>query len=106
MSTRLEQLEKLHALDPADPFVTYGIALEHAKVHKRQPALDWLNKTLAIDPNYFYAYYQLAKLHTELGDDATARKVLTDAITKARAVQDPDAQHAAQEMNDLLQTLD
>ena len=106
MSDRLSQLEKLHAADPNDPFVTYGIALEHGKAGAFDTALDWLDRTLAIDRNHCYAYYQKAKMHSELGDDAKARAVLNEGIAVARQAGGPDAAHAAEEMGQLLTELD
>ena len=38
MTNRLEQLRQLHNNDPTDPFVTYGIALEHGKAKDLEQA--------------------------------------------------------------------
>lgn len=106
MSDRLAQLEKLHDADPNDPFVTYGIALEHGKAGAFDQALGWLDKTLAIDAQYCYAYYQKAKMFSELGEDAKARAVLNEGIAIARQAGNADATHAAEEMGQLLAELD
>ena len=47
MPTRYEQLEKLHAADPADADITYMIAMEHTKLNgpngrDHQAVIDWL----------------------------------------------------------------
>ena len=102
--SRLEQLHKLHAADPRDPFCTYGIALEHAKTHDFDEAIRWLDKTLAADPNYCYAYFQKAKMLAEKGDEAGARDVLNTGIATARKLGNPDANHAAEEMATLLES--
>ena len=103
LSDRLEQLEKLHAADPADPFLNYGIALEHYKAQRLEDALAWLDKTLELDSHYCYAYYQKAKLLSDLGDDDTARAVLEAGM--ASAVEAGD-EKARSEMAELLSVLD
>ena len=102
MADRLEQLLKLHAADPADPFCTYGIALEHAKQGRTDDALGWLDKTLAADAGYCYAYFQKGKLLAERGDGAAARIVLERGINAARAAKDP---HAEAELMSLLESV-
>lgn len=100
---RLEQLHKLHKADPADPFCTYGIALEHAKVEEHDSALEWLDKTLELDADYFYAYFQKAKAFMQKGDDDDAKAALEIGIARANAKGDA---HAASEMQDLMMDLD
>src|SRR5690606_1082764 len=102
MSDRLAQLMKLHEAEPDDPFCTYGIALEHAKAARYDEALAWLDKTLAADANYCYAYFQKAKVYIARGDDAAARQVLTEGMEAARRAGD---EHARGEMGELLSTV-
>lgn len=85
MSDRLAQLEKLRAADPDDADVPYMIALEHAKLGDPAAAVRHLDQTLALDPGYHYAYYQKAKMLSELGEDDDARAVLDHGITRATA---------------------
>ena len=105
MPDRLSQLTALHEADPSDPFLTYGIALEHAKVHRFEEQVQWLDRTLELDREYAYAYYQKAKAYSELGKEAEARSVLETGIHVARQSTNPDAAHAAQEMQELLETI-
>ena len=102
MSTRLDQLTKLHAVDPADPFLTYGIALEHIKVHDPKTGLIWLDKTLALDANYFYAYFQKAKALSELDREDEAKQVLTVGMAAAKKAGDG---HALSEMQGLFESM-
>jgi tetratricopeptide (TPR) repeat protein len=107
MTQRLEQLKKLHAADPADPFCTYGIALEIAKTGQVDEALSWLDKTLELDPHYCYAYFQKGKILSGVGRSSEARTVLTDAIKLARNIpNNPEAAHAAEEMAALLDSIE
>jgi tetratricopeptide (TPR) repeat protein len=104
MTQRLEQLKKLHAADPGDPFCTYGIALEIAKAGDTPQALAWLDKTLELDDTYCYASFQKGKLLDEAGRTEEAKAILSAAITKARSIPDnPEAAHAAEEMAALLE---
>ncbi len=100
---RLEQLHKLHKADPQDPFCTYGIALEHSKAEEFDTAIEWLDKTIALDADYFYAYFQKAKAYMEKGDDDQAKAVLETGIQRANAKGDA---HAASEMQDLMMDID
>ncbi len=105
MSDRLTKLLKMYEADPADPFCTYGIALEHAKAAQTAQAMTWLDKTLALDPHYSYAYYQKAKILSQQGDVAQARQVLQTGMADAAQTGTPDAQHAHAEMRTLLEAL-
>lgn len=100
---RLAKLQQLHQADPADPFLTYGIALEHAKAAQHDQALHWLDRTLQIDEKYCYAYYQKARVLLQLDQNDQARQVLTQGLGKAQAAGD---QHAASEIRELLASLE
>jgi len=102
MTDRLEQLKKLYAADPNDAFCTYGIALELAKTGQHDEALDWLKKTLEIDADYFYAYYQQGRILSESGNDDAAIEALNTGIAAAKGKDD----HAAGEMQELLMSID
>jgi len=88
MSDRLAQLLKLHEADPADPFVTYGVAMEYVKAEAFDDAIAWLDKTLERDAAYCYAYYQKAKALSQLGRDEEARDVVKAGMTAAQTAGD------------------
>ena len=98
MNDRLEQLKKLHAADPNDPFLTYGIALELAKVDALEEALTWLDQTLARDANYCYAYYQKAKMLSEMGEDKQAQTAISQGLEAAKRVGDDKAHSELMEL--------
>jgi len=104
-SDRLTQLLKLHQADPADPFCTYGIALEHAKTGRHDEAIHWLDLTLKNDAGYCYAYFQKAKALSEKGEADAARQVLTDGIAAATRIGTGESLHAAEEMRGLMESL-
>ncbi|QQE10757.1 hypothetical protein JD969_14790 [Planctomycetota bacterium] len=103
MSDRLNQLKTMYEADPTDPFVPYGIALEYAKAEAFETALEWLDKTLKLDKHYCYAYFQKGKMFSELGEEEDAKKVLELGVKMAVEAGD---QHAASEINDLLEMMD
>ena len=101
MTQRLEQLLSFHEADPNDPFCSYGIALEHIKAGRGDEAIHWLDKTLGIDPQYCYAFYQKAKLLAQQADTAAASQVLQDGMRIAKQAGDD---HALSEMAELLES--
>jgi len=103
MSDRLAQLLKLHQADPADPFLSYGIALEYAKAGEISDALSWLDRTLEADALYCYAYFQKAKLLDAEGESAAARAAGEAGLAAARKAGD---QHAEGEIAELLASID
>jgi len=98
MTDRLTKLEQMLAADPSDADLPYMIALEHMNAEDFDTAITWLDKTLALDAHYHYAYFQKAKALSELGDDMAALEVLADGI--AKATHDGDAK-AMGELNEL-----
>lgn len=102
MSERLTQLQKLLALTPADPFLLYGVALEHKKAGDADKAIDFLRQTLVADQNYCYAYYQLGQVSESIGDVEAARRAYNDGVVAAGRAGDG---HAASEIKGALQAL-
>jgi len=102
MSERLEKLLAFHEQDPNDAFCTYGIAMEHMKTGAHAEAITWLDKTLTIDADYAYAYFQKARALSEQGDAEAARAVADEGIAAAQRSGD---QHAAEELVGLKETL-
>lgn len=102
MNGRLEQLKKMYAADGADTFVTYALAMELDKAGDTAAAIEWLDKTLAIDPDYAYCYYQKGRLLIAAGRTDDARAVLREGEKAALRVGD---QKATSELRQLLQTI-
>ena len=100
MADRLEQLRKLHQTDPQDPFVTYGIAMEHCKRNEHEEAIRWLDQTLTLDKHYCYAYFQKGRILSETSQTE-------DAVTALRAgmqaAQEAGDDHAHAEISQLLE---
>jgi tetratricopeptide (TPR) repeat protein len=88
---RLQRLEKLLALDPADPFVLYGLAQEHAKLEHVAQACELYDRCLQIDATYCYAYYHKAKLLSEHEQVEQAVSTIQAGMSAARACRDTKA---------------
>jgi tetratricopeptide (TPR) repeat protein len=99
----IAQLTKLLAIDPADTFVLYGLAQEHARLGQHEQAIQWYDKCLAIDPLYCYAYFHQARSHQALGDLPAAASTIRQGIDAARKAQDGKA---LSELQGLLVELD
>lgn len=102
MTQRLEQLRKLHDADPADADVVYMIAMEHSKAGDDEQALEWLDKTIALDAHYHYAYFQKGKAFGALGRDSEARDAIQEGLNQANAAGDAKA---AGELGELLASM-
>ncbi len=91
MSDRIAKLRKLLDLDPADTFVLYGLAQEHAKLGEHAHALALYDRLLAADANYFYAYYFKAKALVALARPDEAQRAVAEGLKRAAAAGDPKA---------------
>ncbi|MFK7789405.1 MAG: tetratricopeptide repeat protein [Phycisphaeraceae bacterium] len=100
---RLEQLQKLHAADPNDADLPYMIALELGKSGDCLAAIDWLDKTIALNAHYHYAYFQKAKMQDEEGEGADALVTLDEGIKQATEAGDAKAIGELQELRTMME---
>ena len=91
----MQQLLAMLEREPNDPFLLYGIALEHKKSGDVKAAIEHLDRVIAIDPNYFYAYYQRGLAFEAAGDLDAAKRSYREGISAARKGGD---EHAAGEI--------
>lgn len=101
--SRLAQLEKLHATDPADADLMYMLAQEHAKLREFIIAVEWYDRCLARDPEYHYAYYHKARAQQAADDIAGA--LASIRAGKVRALRAGNAK-AANELGAFLDELE
>lgn len=92
MSPRLASIVKMLETAPADAFLLYGAALEHKKAGDFTQAIEYLDKTLAADAGYCYAYYQKGQCQESLNDFEAAAATYRAGITAARRVGDAKAE--------------
>src|SRR5947199_207461 len=83
-SQRVDHLHAMLQKQPNDPFLLYGIAMEHKKFNEPAQAIDFLNRVILQDANYCYAYYQLGQIFESTGDAALAIKSYNDGIAAAK----------------------
>ena len=100
---RMRQLQQMLQRQPDDPFLLYGMAMEHKKAGAAAAALDFFGQVLRRDPNYCYAYYQRALVHESLGDVEAARQSLREGLEAADRAADA---HARGEIEAALATLE
>ncbi len=103
MTDRLNQLKKLYQTDPNDSFLTYGIALEYAKTDDIEEAIQWLDKTLSLNADDCYSYFQKGKMLCELGEDQQAIQILQTGITTADRLGEAKA---SSELRELLASIE
>jgi predicted Zn-dependent protease len=101
-AARREQLERLLKSDAKDPFLRYGLAMEHAAEGQHATAARLFAELLADSPDYIPAYFHSAQALLRDGRNGEARQVLEAGIARARLGGDV---HAAEEMKGLLGTV-
>jgi Tfp pilus assembly protein PilF len=100
--TRKEQILEMLAAEPGDPFLRYGLAMEHISAGDDAAAIDCFKELLADNPDYVPAYLQLAQACVRLGRLDEAREDFRRGIDVARKNNDL---HAAEEMQNFLASL-
>jgi tetratricopeptide (TPR) repeat protein len=101
-----EKLPKLFAMlerQPNDAFLLYGIALEYKKLNEPAKAIEFLDKTIAADAGYCYAYFQRGQVLEQTGDPAGAKSAYESGIAAAKRVGDA---HAQSELEGALSMID
>lgn len=86
MPDRLTKILALLDKSPADAELLYAAALEHKKAGVLDQAIAFLDRTIAADVGYCYAYYQKGQTQEELGDSDAAAATYREGITQARRV--------------------
>jgi Flp pilus assembly protein TadD len=101
--TRKQQLEEMLAAEPDDPFLRYGLAMEHVSAGADDEAVRCFGELMAKSPDYVPAYLQAGQALIRLGRDDEARRVWRTGIDVARR---QGNKHAADEMTDFLDRID
>ena len=83
MPERLQKLLEMLDKQPNDPFVLYGIALEHKKAGEFPRSIEFLDRTLSADPGYCYAYFQKGQVFEEMGKVEEAKQAYREGIVAA-----------------------
>ena len=101
-SERLEKLAKMLEREPNDTFVLYGIALEYKKLGDPRAAMEFLDRTIGVDPGYCYAYHQKGLVYESNGDVEAARASYRAGVEAATKKGDEHARSEIQAALDML----
>lgn len=84
MNKRLEELLKMMAEDPKDPFLRYVYALELIALNRQAEAYEKLEELLNETPDYLPAYYIISRTAIDLQKSEVAVNWLTKGIQLAQ----------------------
>lgn len=87
----IDQLLRVLAAEPNDPFAVYALAQAYAKAGKTAEAVEHYDKCLTADPTYCYAYYHKAKALEDAGRVPEAIEVLRAGKVAAKRAGDSHA---------------
>jgi tetratricopeptide (TPR) repeat protein len=102
MTDRLSKIQAMLQTSPDDAFLHYAASLEHRKSNDLYRALASLDRTIAIDPNYSYAYFQKGQVLEEQGQPGQASRAYQAGLEAARRAGDARAMSELQAALDLL----
>ena len=101
--SRLEQIESMLHDEPNDPELRYMLAMEHASGGNDAEAVRCFQDLIARCPDYAPAYHQGGRTLVRLDRIAEAQEMLRKGIPIALK---NNNQHAAGEMQELLESLE
>ena len=107
-SKRMQQIEALLAEEPNDPFLRYGMAMEHSSLGDDTSAVQVLKDLIQLDEQlpYIPAFLMCAQALNRLQRDDEAIPLLKQGIAAARRVGTPEALHSLSELQGLLATIE
>ena len=103
MKSRLEQIQAMLADDPNDPFLRYGLAMEHVSRGDDEEAVRCFRGMVQDLPDYVAAYQQAAQALVRLNRVDEARDMFRRGIAVAGQTGN---RHAQDEMQGMLDGLD
>jgi len=80
MPTRIEQLEKILALDPNDPMTHFGLGGAYGEAGQWEQSAEAFKKAIALKPDYTAAYNGLTEALRALGRTGELRAMLEEGI--------------------------
>ena len=103
VSNRMLQLQTMLEKEPNETFLLYGLALEYKKMNDSAHAIEFLDRVIALDPGYCYAYHQKGLVYEEAGDVKAAASAYRAGIEAAKTKGD---HHARQEIEAALSMIE
>lgn len=101
--SRKQQIEEMLAEDPHDPFLRYGLAMEHVGAGQDEEAVRCFEELLQTTPDYVPGYMQAGRTLARLDRLEDARLMFRAGIAAAQKQGD---MHAAEEMAGFLEGLE
>ena len=101
--SRKQQIEEMLAEEPNDPFLHYGLAMEHLSEGDEESAVKRFHELIRITPDYVPAYLQAGQALIRLGRIPEARETFERGSQVAQKQND---EHAYQEMQGFLAGLE
>ena len=92
---RISRITEFLQSNPKDNFLRHALALEYIKIEDITGARDLFEAILTESPDYIGSYYHLAKLLTEMGEQALAIEWYEKGMAAAKLAKD---QHAYNEL--------
>ena len=100
---KLETLEEFVRASPDEPLPRYALAMEYRSLGRLEDAVSTFCDLLARRPEYVPTYLMLGQTLIGLGRPEQARPILEQGIAAAQKAGD---RHAADELQDALDSLD
>lgn len=100
--SRLEQIEKMLAAEPADVFLNFSLAMEYVHAGRQEDAIAQFVRVADLDSDYVAVYPQWANLLIGLGRKEEAQGVLSRGIASAERIGD---KHAGEKMTETMKVL-
>ncbi len=101
-TSRLDALKQMVALDPANTFARYGLAMEYLKAGDAEQAVAEFQAILEANPKYIAAYYHSGQALERLDRLDEAREAYRRGIEVCTAAGDLHARSELQAALDLL----
>jgi predicted Zn-dependent protease len=98
-SPRLQKIRTLLADDPTDPFLLYGLGMEHVSIGNEKDAELTFQSLVAEHPAYVPTYLMFAQLLHRLGREPEAATILRQGMSAAKQSGD---EHAFGELQAML----
>jgi predicted Zn-dependent protease len=100
--TRKQQIEEMLVSDPNDPFLRYGLAMEHVSAGDDAAAAKCLQDLITVTPDYVPGYQQLGQVLLRQGRTGEARQAWRQGV---QAAEKAGNFHARDEMQGFLDNL-
>lgn len=99
---RIAMLTEILAVNPADAFARYGLAMEYSKTGEIERALTEFKTLIDKNPDYTPAYFMAAQTLANASRIDEAKRMLVDGVSSARRTANT---HAQSEMTAMLEEL-